>query len=177
MDKSKIVFSSDSGIFKLTDLDECRKISEDYFGTQNDSSQLPATQEVRDWIYKNVKDYTNIIKSNGKLIGYTFLLPCNKKLMLDFISKKINEAELFEGIKKIKIKDIPETIYLCASIIKEEFRGRGLSATAAIKTINKVTNNLREKPILFFWGYSENGKKVSKKIAKLTGLEVKKRKD
>ena len=142
--ESKIVFSSDNGIVNLEDLEETRNISEDYFGTQDDPNQIPTTQETRDWIYKNAKDYLNIIRDNNEIIGYTFLLPCNKKLMQDFISKKINEAELFKKIKKLDFKKYPETIYLCASILKEEFRGKGLSTIAAIKTIKKVTDLFNE---------------------------------
>ena len=83
-------------------MDETSRISEEYFGMEKDQNQMPATSENRDWVYKNIPDYVNIMRDNGKIIGYAFMLPCSKKLMEDFLAKKINEAILFEGIKKIK---------------------------------------------------------------------------
>lgn len=152
MHNKSISFSSDDGKFSREDLNETSRIAEDYFGMQNDVSQIPATKETKDWIYRNAKDYLNIVRSDENIVGYAFMLPCNKKLMNDFLNKKINEAELFEGIKKIKLVKIPETIYLCASFLKEDFRGRGLATKAFIKSINKITKNGEYKPILFYWG-------------------------
>lgn len=175
--KPDISFSSDTGEIKLNDLNMTSRISEEFFGTHNDASQIPTTQKTRDWIYKNAKDYLNLVRVGDKIIGYAFLLPCNKIFMDEFISKEINEAKLFEKIKNLNTKRIPETIYLCASVIKEEFRGKGLSTTATIKIIRKVTDNLKKKPILFFWGYSKNGKKTAKKVSKLINLKLKERKE
>ncbi|MFA5856312.1 MAG: GNAT family N-acetyltransferase [Candidatus Pacearchaeota archaeon] len=172
-----ITYSSDKGKITQKDLNESSKISEDYFGTQKDSNQIPTTRQTRDWIYKNAQDYLNIIRSDGEMVGYTFMLPCNRILMDCFLSKKINEAELFEEIKKMKLKDTPETIYLCAAVLKEEFRGKGLATTAFVKAINKIIQNGKNKPILFYWKYSEEGGKLSQRVAKFTGLELKIRAD
>ena len=174
--KDKITFSSDSGKISRKDLDETSKITEEYFGMKKDPNQIPATSENKDWVYKNIPDYLNIIKNNGKIIGYSLLLPCNRTLMDNFVKKKINEAGLFEGIKMVKLDGIPETIYLCASIVKEDFRKRGLATSAFIKVINKITHNGKEKPILFYWKYSREGGRLVKKVAEITDLELRVRK-
>ncbi|MFA5174366.1 MAG: GNAT family N-acetyltransferase [Candidatus Pacearchaeota archaeon] len=171
-----ISFSSDTGNFTRRDLDDTSKISEDYFGTQKDPNQIPTVKKTRDWIYKNTPDYLNIIKHNKKVIGYAFMLPCNKRLMASFLSKKINEAEMFEDIKKLDLNKRPETIYLCASVLREDYRGKGLATTAFIKAINRITKNTYN-PILFYWKYSEEGRSLLKRVAKLTNLELKERID
>lgn len=168
----KISFSSDSKKLSRKDFDDASQLSEEYFGTQKDPSQMATSPENRDWIYKNAKEYLNVIKKDGKLIGYAFILPCNKKIMDEFLVKNINEAELFEKIKKVKLKEIPETIYLCAAVVKKEYRGKGLAKAAFVKAIMNITHNLKGKPILFYWGYSKEGIILSKKIAELSDLEL-----
>ena len=90
------------------------------------------------------------MRFNEKIIGYVLMLPCNKKLMNEFISKEINKSALYENIKKIKINNIPEAIYLCAILIKREFRKQGVATEAVLKSINKITLNLKYKPVLIY---------------------------
>lgn len=40
------------------------------------------------WAYKENPDTLNLIKANGKLIGFTWIVPCKKKLMNEFLAKK-----------------------------------------------------------------------------------------
>jgi len=98
--KGQISFSSDDGKISMEDLDETSGLTEKYFGTKNDPNQIQATPKNRDWIYENIPNYINVIKDNGKVIGYALMLPCTAKLMEKFLNKKINEAMLFENIKK-----------------------------------------------------------------------------
>lgn len=110
--KGKITYSSDDGKITRKDIVETSRITEEYFGTDRDPDQIPTTAKNRDWIYGNVRDYLNIIRSNGKIIGYAFALPCNNRLMEDFIKDKISEAELFERIKKIKFDVLRQFIFV-----------------------------------------------------------------
>ncbi|MDE1849072.1 MAG: hypothetical protein KGH55_03510, partial [Nanoarchaeota archaeon] len=166
MKKENISFSSDGIRATRKDLDETSRISEDYFGTQNDPEQMAVDSNTKKWVEENVLDYLNVIKNDQDVIGYAFLLPCNRTLMNEFVSRQINEADLFKRIKKIKnIGDnIPETLYLCASVIKNGFRHKGLATEAFVKMINKITENGRYRPILFAWAYSKKGGKLVNKI-------------
>ncbi len=175
MKKAKISFSSDHFSINREDLDEAGKMAEEYFELNQNPDQIPATEENGDWIFHNIPEYINIIRKDGKIIGYAFLLPCNNELMEKFLKKKINEAKLFEKIKKLKFKGIPETIYLCASFLRKEFRGLGLATTAFIKMINKITQNGKNKITLFCWIYSSDGEKLAKRIANTTGFELRTR--
>lgn len=175
--KKNISFSSDTNQIAREDLEITGKMSEDYFGMQKDPNQLPATPETKDWIYKNSKKCVNIIRNNDEIIGYAFMLPANKEIMQEFILKKINEKTLFEKIKILDLNQPPETIYLCASIVKKEFRNKNLATMAFIKIINKITNNLKVKSVLFYDPYTNEGNKLTLKIAKLTKLKLIKRKE
>lgn len=166
-----ITFSSDSGRLSREDLDKTSEMAEEYFGMESDPDQIPATRENRDWIYENLSDYVNIIRNEDEIIGFSFIIPCNKKLMDRFVNKKINEAELFEEVKKINLNKL-ETLYWCSAFVNKEFRGKGLALSAIIKIINKVTNDLKNKPTLFYWKYSNEGEVLGKRIADLTGLRL-----
>lgn len=172
-----ITFSSDTGPWKREEIDETSRLTEEFFGMQNDSDQIPATKENRDCVFKNTNNYLNIIKNDGEIIGYFFILPCTNVLMNQFVNKEINEARLFEEIKKVKWKGCPESIYFCSVIIKSEFRRKGLASLAAEKTINKITKNGKYKPNLFYWAYSKAGEKMGAKLASIHNLKLFKRKD
>lgn len=176
MDKikeDKITFSSDGGSVNDKDLAESGRISEEYFKTHSDSNQLQVGEETHKWILNN-KEYLNLIKYDGKVIGYSFAFPSNKKEMGEFISGKINEATLFERIRELRFKGCPEAIYLCASVVKKEFRRKGLASMASIKIINKIIGKSKSRPIIFYWGYSKEGDKLAHNISRITELELRK---
>jgi hypothetical protein len=104
------------------------------------------------------------------------MLPSNKSIMNQFLERKITEAEFFDKIKEIKWIGCPEAIYLCAGFIKSKFRRKGLIFTATIKSLNKVTQNLKYKPVLFYWAYTKEGEKLAEKVSSATGLKLLKRK-
>src|SRR3989344_1281271 len=105
-----ITFSSDTKNLKRADLEVTAKMAEDYFGTDADPEQMPTTKEVRDWISKYIPEYLNIIRDGKEIIGYAFMLPCSLKLMNDFLTKKMSEKVMSEGIKKLKEYKNPEAI-------------------------------------------------------------------
>ena len=166
-----ITFSSDIG-YSRKDLDETSKLAEEYFGTKKDKNQIPTTKETRDWVFKNIQDYVNLIKHNGKIIGFSFAIPTNKKIMNMFLNSKITERELFEKVKTSEIQDIPEAIYLCSAVIKKEYQQKGLAITAFTKTIGNILSSSKEKPVLFYEPYSIEGDKLAKKIAITTHLKL-----
>lgn len=169
-----ITYSSDDGRMSREDIDETSRISEAYFGTEKDSSQIPTTPATRDWIYKNGKDCLNIIRADGIIIGYSLLLPCTTKLMEDFLERKITEAALFEAIKGTRLAK-PIALYLCASVVEERFRWRGLATLGFTKLIQKILAPTEHKPVLFYLKYSEEGQKLAERVARATGLELRAR--
>jgi hypothetical protein len=176
MQKESTTFSSDTGQATIKDYEETSKLAEQYFGVSNDPEQMKPSDESRDWVLKNAKDYSNVIKYKGNTIGFIFMLPSNKSIMKQFLERNITEARFFDKIKKIKWIGCPEAIYLCAGFIKPKFRRKGLVFTATIKSLNKITENLKHKPTLFYWAYTKEGEKFAEKVASVTGLKLLKRK-
>lgn len=80
---------------------------------------------------------------------------------------------MFDEIKNnVNIKNF-DALYLCSSFIKPEFRGKGLSVEARMKTIRKVTKGIKIKPILFCDAYTKEGEKSCKETAKKLDLVLK----
>lgn len=167
-----ISYSSDDGRVSRKDIDETSRISEEYFGTELDASQLSTEMETRNWIYRHASDYLNIIRADGVIIGYAFLLPSHREMMDDFLSKRISEAALFDRVKKTSWKGIPDALYLCASVVEKNYQRRGLATEAFCKAIRKITHDGEKKPLLFYWRYSDAGGRVAEKVARVLGFDA-----
>lgn len=169
-----ITFSSDS---KLTWKDHHALVVliDKYFRSQEDPEQMSTSKENIRWVHKNIPECTNVIKYKDKVIGSTFIIPCNKRLMDLFIFKKMTERAMFEKIKKsINYKNF-NTIYLCSAFIIPKFRHKGLPTTGFLKSIKRITEKRKIKPTLFYWSYSKEGNFLAKNTAKITKLKLLKR--
>ena len=152
----QITFSTDEKL-KLKDVYEACDLSEKTFKTANDPTQVRATYTISRWIYKNIPDACNIIKSNGKFAGYTFILPCSRTNMDAFIKRKIGEQELCDKILQHALPKKVETLYACAAGIKPAYRRRGLATQGWTKSIHKLALDKGMKPVLFWWSYTPEG--------------------
>jgi hypothetical protein len=104
------------------------------------------------------------------------IIPSNKALMEKFVFGEITEKEMFEDIKKLKFYEEIDAIYLCSSFIKPEFRGKGLAVQGRAKSIRKIMGKTGRMDIgLYFWGYSEEGRRSCYRTAESLGLEIKER--
>ena len=172
MKKEKITFSVDRKLTKK-DWDESAQLAQDFFHTETKPDEIQISEENKRFIHKYMPDCNNIIRAEKKVIGSTFIVPCNKEIMRRFLNKKISEKDLFEEVKKkITYKNF-DTIYLCSSFLKKEYRGRGLAIEARIKSIKKILHGRRIKPILFTWAQTKEGKKSVKRTASLLRYELK----
>ncbi len=167
-----ITYSTDAGL-TYKDLRDTAEMAEKYFGTEKDPSQMPTDENASKWLLENIPDCVNVIKDNEELIGFTFIIPCNEDIMNQFLSKKINEAQLYEEVKKQKAHKNFTAIYLCSAFIKPEYRRKGLAAKAVMKSIKKITKKI---PTLFFEAYSEEGKKTADAMAKKLKIKILERK-
>ena len=172
MNEDKITFSVDRKLTKK-DWDKSARLAEDYFHTETKPDEISISKENKEFILEYIPDCNNIIRAGKKVIGSTFIIPCNKDLMKKFLTKKISEKDLFEEVKKkITYKNF-DTIYLCSSFLKEEYRGRGLAIEGRKKSIHKILQGRRIKPILFSWPQTKEGEKSVKRLASLLGYELK----
>src|SRR3989344_6947209 len=169
--KEHITFSVDLGKLTKEDVDESSELAEEFFHMNSKPDEIPASEKNRKFVLKNIPECDNIIRANGKIIGFTLIIPCNKEVMERFLSNRISENELFEEVKKKVNYSNFDTIYLCSSFIMQEYRGQGLAIQGRIKSISKIIGKRSFKPILFSWPQTKEGKKSVEKTASILGFE------
>ncbi len=171
--KEEVTFSADFGRLTEKDIDESSLLAEEFFQMQNKPKEIPASVENKRFILKKIPECDNIIRCNGRAIGFTFIVPCNVGIMERFLSNKITERELFDECKNKITYDNFDAIYLCSSFIKKKYRGRGLAIQGRIKSINKIIGGRKIKPILFSWPQTIEGGKSVKRTAQELGFHLK----
>ena len=171
---NNITFSVDYGRVSDKEADEVMALAEEYFKTESDSEQAKVNNENKNWIHNNIPECIDVIKDKEKIIGFTLIFPCKQETMSLFLNEKINEDELLELIKKeLNYKEF-DSIYLCQALIIPEYRRKGLAMKGLIKSIEKIISfSKNKKPVLFYWPFSNEGKKLAEKISEKTGLKLK----
>lgn len=154
------------------DVDDLLEMLESFFTTQYDSEQMQINGKSSKWVGENIPECSMIIKFGDEVVGSAFIIPCTKKIMEDFISSRINEAELVERVKAWEpdYKKM-KAIYLCSAFVKEEHRGKGLTLQGFVNSIKKIVPR-RRNIVLFYWAYSKEGKNLAEKIAKKLKMKI-----
>jgi transcriptional regulator with XRE-family HTH domain len=156
------------------DFEKVAELAEEFFQTAKNYEQMPSEEITYEFI-KKFAGSLNVIKDNKKVIGHTFILPCDKKSMTDFIEKRITEKQLFYRIRdKISANDY-SALYLVSAQLIPEYQRKGLAVKSFVMQI-KAYQKLIKRPVLFFWPLSKEGLSLAKKAADITGLELKQRK-
>ena len=153
------------------DIREAARIGENYFQTEKDPRQFRVNYENYSYVYNHFPHCLNVIKDGKRVIGFALMLPCDRKIMDDFLSKRINEFQLLERVKKDVVYEKFETIYLADAFIEPEYRRKGLILSGfvdSIKKLMKINGNIQ----LFSWGYSKEGEKLAYRIGEKLGMKV-----
>lgn len=170
---AKITFSVELGKLTKQDIDESSIFAEDFFQMEEKPDEMQASEENKNFILNNIPECDNVIRADGKVIGFTYIVPCNKDIMERFLSKEITENDLMEEVKDKINYDNFETIYLCATFLKEEYRGKGLATKGMIMSIEKIIEKRKIKPLLFYWSQTPEGKKTVERVSEKLGFDLK----
>ncbi len=170
-----ITYSIITGNVKFSDYQETGKLAESYFHTHNHPDEMQISDELAKFIIKNFPEFDNIIKNNGEVIGFTFILPCTKEGMDLFLNNKITENKLTDYIKYSILNKKYESFYLCVAFIVPEFRNKHIIFDGFKIHINKLLT-LSKNPEFFCWIYSNEGKNLISKLSKEFNIVIKYRK-
>ncbi len=167
-----INYSLIKGSFTRKDLINASKFSEAFFHTADNPFQMPEKELTYKFFTKHFPLSTNIIYDKNKVIGHTFVLPCDKKNMICFLKGKITEKELFYLIKDSIPKKQYSCLYFVSSLIKPKYRRKGYTMKARIMQIKEYQKILGKNLTLFSWPFSKEGYKFGKKLAKKLKLKI-----
>lgn len=153
----------DENILKRT-----MEVAEEFFGTQNDPSQIPI----------NFDSYNKLIKLwpgafayelgiKGEPISWAVVIPTSHDLMNKFLKKEISEKQLLEHSAPAKIYDC---LYLCSAFTLPDFRCKGLALKLLLQLIKAAP--LTPDAALFAWPTINEGENILKRIEEITRQEV-----
>jgi len=152
-------------------LERMIQLAEVFFETKNDPSQISINSRVMLRL-KHIHPDTITEKRTSKgPIAWILVIPTSRKLMEQFITKKINERELYH---KIPLHVKYDSIYLCSALVLPEYRGRGLATRLMIKAVKSIQKEHAIK-CLFYWAFSIEGKKLAASVARTFSLPLYKR--
>jgi hypothetical protein len=147
------------------------QLSDEVFSSRTDPDQLNVDQNVMEHLQRiHPATMSEFDDGNGP-VCWILCIPTTLDLMTQFINQKISERELYE-LTPLNIEY--EAIYLCSALLLEEFRGKGIAQSLAVKTIESIKLNHSIKA-LFLWAFSKEGEKLAEKVSSLMGLPLHKR--
>ena len=166
-----ITFSTDTGTPTREDKDASSALSESFFHTSENPDQLQIDEENKRFIMGHLTDYDTIIKEGSRVIGFTFCFPASYKDAQAFVDKKLSERALFDKVKSMHKPFTDEALYLCATVIAPEYRGRALSYFGFQRTFKKLGIS-RERTVLVAWPFSDEIRRGAELFVKRTGYQL-----
>jgi hypothetical protein len=154
-----------------SNLERMIQLADDFFATTEDPAQISITRNVMLRLNK-IHPSTMTEKNTRKgPVAWILVIPTTQKFMEQFISKKINERELFH---KTPLRVSYDCIYLCSALVLPEYRGKRLARGLMMKAVKSIQ---KDHPIhsLFYWKFSKEGKKLAASVARECSLPLYKR--
>jgi hypothetical protein len=155
----------------LSNYERIIQLSDEVFSSRTDSDQLNVDENVMEHLQLIHPDTLSEYDDGNGPVCWILCIPTTLDLMSKFIDQKISERELYE---LTPLNSKYEAIYLCSALLLEEFRGKGIAQTLALKAIESIKIDHSIKA-LFFWAFSKEGEKLAEKVAGLIGLPLYKR--
>ena len=155
----------------ISNFERMIKLSDQVFSTRTDPDQLNVDENVMERLLLIHPGTISEFDDGNGPVCWILCIPTTLDLMTQFIRQKISERELFE-LTPLNIKY--EAIYLCSALLLEEFRGKGIAQSIAIKALESISVDHSIKA-LFMWAFSKEGEKLAERLSGLIGLPLYKR--
>jgi len=107
------------------------------------------------------------INEKENLIAWVVTIPTSTEIMNKFLSKEINEKELFEQTKPNTEYD---ALYLCAIVTAPEYRNKGYAKEMTLEAINRFEKTKDLK--VFAWPTSKEGLGLLTTLEKETARKI-----
>jgi hypothetical protein len=155
----------------LSNYERIIQLADEVFSSRTDPDQLNVDENVMAHLQLIHPDTMSEYDDGNGPVCWILCIPTTLDLMTKFINQEISERELYE-LTPLNTKY--ESIYLCSALLLEEFRGKGIAQSIAVKAIESIKQDHSIKA-LFFWAFSKEGEKLAEKLSGLMGLPLYKR--
>ena len=152
-------------------IEQILQYASQFFGAQDDDTQLPATQESFEQLLAlDERAITVQLTDEGSLISWMVSIPTSHKQMNAFLTEQITERELFESAMLKEQKQL-EAVYLCAVFVQPEYRKQGYGRSTVKKAVDSYMAENSDVAV-YTWPWNCAGRKAVKAIADQEGIEV-----
>jgi len=143
-------------------------LAEDFFGMRNDPAQISVDERTTQKLQKIHPATLSEERTAGGPVAWILVIPTTREVMDEFLTKRITERELLE---RTPISASYDALYLCSALVLPEYRGKGLARRLAASAIRSI---LKDHPLrdLFYWGFSQEGRKLASALAVEFGLPL-----
>lgn len=142
-------------------------ISERFFGTAADPTQIPSTMEAHRKFRRLYPKTIAYWLEDGEPVSWAMVLPTQRALMDRFLAGEITEYQMLElTVPQEKY----EALYLFLTFTVEEHRRKGYAESLFKEAIAAIP--LVAKAPLFGWAFSEAGGKLLEKLQKTLGRDI-----
>lgn len=149
---------------KIEEYKELEKIYHKTFTKKNEFTETNFDLKNCNKIIQKFPNSFAIIRDDKKIIGQTWIIPTNKKIMTEFLENKIKEQDMIlKSVKKVSLNDF-DCIYIFFSGILKEYRRQGFIFKARKKILNHFLK-FNKKVKLFAWPYSKAGENLAIKTS------------
>lgn len=147
------------------------QLADEVFAVKNDPSQLDVNDEVLTKL-RQIHPATVADKDDGNgPVAWVLVIPTTLELMNRFVRSEISEKELFD---LTPLEATYEALYLCAALVLEEHRRKGIAHYLTLKAVKTIQHDHPLK-CLFVWPFSHEGDELAQIIARETSLPLFKR--
>jgi len=144
------------------------KLAEEFFDIKNDPAQISVDENtIKRLLEIHPATLSEKTDQNGP-IAWMLIIPTTKKVMNDFLSKKISEREILD---RTIIGEKYETIYLCSALVLPEYRHKGLAKEMLSGAISSIMDK-HQIESLFLWSFSKEGKRLARWAAEKFHLRL-----
>lgn len=148
-------------------LDKIMVVAEKFFGTENDSEQIPVNLESYNKLQKPHLKTVICKMEKGEPASWIVVVPTQEKLAEKFIKGKISERKLLDLSRPQKKY---EALYFCSAFTVPEYRRRGYAVELFKEAVESIPHVPAAK--FFAWIYSKEGGILVKKISKELGIKI-----
>ena len=146
-------------------LQELERIAAEFFGTETDENQIPATPEATKHSLDSGGILVIAIDDENNPVGWASSIPTTKDLMNQFLNESINEAQLFWQSNGGEY----DAIYFISVFIKPEFRS---FITAKNLIMGAIQPLLKSDTVVFYDAFSNEGAVMGNYLKRMFGDRI-----
>lgn len=156
------------GLMGESNLERMIKLAEEFFQTKNDPAQISINEQSMARLLEIHPATVTEKKDDNGPVAWMIVIPTTQELMEKFISGEADERDILDdtplGIKY-------DALYLCSALVLPEYRLRGLARELIVRAVRSIRE---QHPIghLFYWAFSEEGRKLASSVARECSLPL-----